>query len=129
MGSGVASVLFVALGGAIGGMGRFAVSNLLARQFGTHFPWGTFAVNISGAFAAGWLLGILGLPSGQIPTSLWLLTVVGALGGYTTVSSFSLQTLALWQSGYPQRAIANVLGTCLLGFAMVSLGWWLGERL
>lgn len=120
--SSVGGFLLVVLGGAIGGMGRFAVSNLIARYLGKAFPWGTLAVNVSGAFIAGWLLGKLNIPVGQMP-SLWLFTVVGLLGGYTTVSSFSLQTIELWQSGLASRAAANVGTTLLLGLAMVLLGW------
>lgn len=121
MGYGVTNIMLVALGGALGGMGRFAVSNLLAHYLGKAFPWGTLAVNASGAFIAGWLLGTLGLPNA--PSSLWLFTVVGLLGGYTTVSSFSLQTLELWQSGKPVLACMNTCATLLLGLAMVTLGW------
>ena len=123
MGLGLTSVLLVALGGAIGGMGRFAVSNLLARYLGKAFPWGTLAVNASGALLAGWLLGSLDIASA--PSPLWLFTVAGLLGGYTTVSSFSLQTIELWQGGQPLRASVNVGATLLLGLAMVSLGWLL----
>jgi CrcB protein len=118
---GLTSVLLVALGGALGGMGRFAVSNLLAHYLGKAFPWGTLAVNASGAFIAGWLLGTQGLPS--VPSPLWLLTVVGLLGGYTTVSSFSLQTIELWQSGQTLRASINIGATLLFGLVMVTLGW------
>ncbi|EHJ92774.1 fluoride efflux transporter CrcB [Vreelandella boliviensis] len=121
MGHGLTSVLFVALGGALGGMGRFAVSNVLARYLGKTFPWGTLVVNTSGAFLAGWLLGNQGLPSA--PSPLWLFTVVGLLGGYTTVSSFSLQTIELWQSDQRLHASVNVGTTLLLGLAMVTLGW------
>lgn len=121
MGHGLTSVLLVALGGALGGMGRFVISNLLARYLGKAFPWGTLAVNASGAFLAGWLLGSLGIASA--PSPLWLFTVAGLLGGYTTVSSFSLQTIELWQGGQPLRAGVNVAATLLLGIAMVSLGW------
>lgn len=121
MGHGLLSVLLVGIGGALGGMGRFAVSNLLARYLGKAFPWGTLAVNASGAFLAGWLLGSLGIANA--PSSLWLFTVAGLLGGYTTVSSFSLQTIELWQGGQPLHAGVNVAATLLLGIAMVSLGW------
>ncbi|TVP46224.1 MAG: fluoride efflux transporter CrcB [Halomonas sp.] len=121
---GVTSILLVALGGALGGMGRFAVSNLLARYLGKAFPWGTLVVNASGAFLAGWLLGILTIPAGQM-SPLWLFTVIGLLGGYTTVSSFSLQTIELWQSGQALRAASNVGATLLVGLAMVTLGWML----
>ncbi len=123
MGHGLTSVLLVALGGALGGMGRFAISNLLARCLGKAFPWGTLAVNASGAFLAGWLLGSLGIASA--PSPLWLFTVAGLLGGYTTVSSFSLQTIELWQGGQQLRAGINVGTTLLLGLAMVTLGWLL----
>ncbi len=121
MGYGLTNVLLVALGGALGGMGRFAVSNLMARYLGKAFPWGTLCVNASGAFVAGWLLGAQGLPATSSP--LWLFTVAGLLGGYTTVSSFSLQTIELWQSHQRLRASVNIGATLLLGLAMVTLGW------
>lgn len=121
MGFGLTNVLLVALGGALGGMGRFAVSNLLARYLGKAFPWGTLAVNASGAFLAGWLLGSLGIDNA--PSSLWLFTIVGLLGSYTTVSSFSLQTIELWQGGHAPHAAVNVAATLSLGLAMVVLGW------
>lgn len=122
MGSSVGAFVLVALGGAMGGMGRFAISNLMARYLGKAFPWGTLVVNASGAFIAGWLLGRLGLPSTPL-SSLWLFTIVGLLGGYTTVSSFSLQTIELWQSEQLLRASVNIVTTLLLGLAMVTLGW------
>lgn len=65
MGHGLTSVLLVALGGALGGMGRFGVSNLMARWWGKAFPWGTLVVNASGAFIAGYLLASLGIPNAQ----------------------------------------------------------------
>ncbi|PCF97032.1 fluoride efflux transporter FluC [Vreelandella nigrificans] len=123
MGHGFASLLLVALGGALGGMGRFAVSNLIAHLLGKAFPWGTLIVNASGALIAGWLLGYYGMPAAQ---PLWLFAVAGLLGGYTTVSSFSLQTLELWQSGHSLRAAINIAATLILGLAMGTLGWLLG---
>jgi CrcB protein len=125
MGYGLTNVLLVALGGALGGMGRFAVSNLMARYLGKAFPWGTLVVNTSGALVAGWLLGSQGLPA--ISSPLWLFTVAGLLGGYTTVSSFSLQTIELWQSNQRLLASVNIGATLLLGLAMVTLGWVLSE--
>ncbi|CEP34934.1 MULTISPECIES: fluoride efflux transporter CrcB [unclassified Halomonas] len=122
MGYGLTSVLLVALGGMLGGMGRFGVSNLMARWLGKAFPWGTLAVNASGAFIAGCLLGSQGIPSDQ-PSPVWLFMVAGLLGGYTTVSSFSLQTIELWQSGQALRAALNMGTTLLLGLVMVVLGW------
>ncbi|RME95609.1 MAG: fluoride efflux transporter CrcB [Alphaproteobacteria bacterium] len=109
-------VLWVALGSALGGGCRFLVSGLVARRFGETFPWGTMAVNVTGAYGIGFLSvmaqsgGIFDRPEAK------LLVVTGFLGSYTTVSSFSLQTLALAQDGQFGRAAANVilsLGLCL----------------
>ncbi|QTF92877.1 fluoride efflux transporter CrcB [Halomonas sp. BM-2019] len=125
MGIGASSLLLVAVGGALGGMGRLAVTNLFSHWLGTRFPWGTLVVNLTGALVAGWWAARLGIPTTLELSSAWLALVVGLLGGYTTVSSFSLQTLTLWQSGHPRRAVANVLATCVAGLAMAALGWWL----
>ena len=126
MGFGASSLLLVAVGGALGGMGRLAVTNLFTHWLGVRFPWGTLVVNLTGALVAGWLAARLGVPTTIEFSSAWLALVVGLLGGYTTVSSFSLQTLSLWQGGHPRRALGNVLATCLAGLALAGLGWWLG---
>ncbi|MFC7366951.1 MULTISPECIES: fluoride efflux transporter CrcB [Vreelandella] len=123
MGHGITGLLLVALGGALGGMGRFAVSNIMAHLLGNAFPWGTLIVNASGALIAGWLLGYFDM---LITQPLWLFTIAGLLGGYTTVSSFSLQTLELWQRGQAPRAALNIAATLVLGLAMAILGWLLG---
>ena len=122
------SFLLVALGGALGGMGRFAISNLLAKKYGQQFPWGTLFVNASGALAAGWLLGTLGFPE-HGASSLWLMGVTGLLGGYTTVSSFSLQTLGLWRNGHSISALINIIATLLLGLCLAYVGWLLSGSL
>ncbi len=124
MGHGITSLLLVALGGALGGLGRFAISNTMARLLGNAFPWGTLVVNASGALLAGWLLGVYGVPNTQ---PFWLFALAGLLGGYTTVSSFSLQTLELWQRGQAMRAALNMVATLLLGVATAALGWWLAQ--
>ncbi|MBA2779753.1 fluoride efflux transporter FluC [Billgrantia kenyensis] len=118
-------LLMVAVGGALGGMLRLAVSNLLARLAGAGFPWGTLVVNLSGALLAGILAGSFGVPHGEAAAA-WLFLVIGVLGGYTTVSSLSLQSLALWQSGRHGAALANLSLTLGAGLALAALGWWLG---
>lgn len=123
MDAGMASLFLIALGGALGGMGRFAVSNAAAKRLGKAFPWGTLIVNASGALLAGWLLAHYGL---QHHDPIWAFAIIGLLGGYTTVSSFSLQTLELYQSGQAARAALNVASTLGLGLLMATLGWWLG---
>lgn len=126
MDTGMASLFLIALGGALGGMGRFAVSNAAAKRLGKVFPWGTLIVNASGALLAGWLLAHYGL---QHHDTTWAFAIIGLLGGYTTVSSFSLQTLELYQSGQAARAALNVASTLGLGLLMATLGWWLGGGL
>lgn len=121
----MSGLFWVAIGGALGGMGRLALSNLMASRFGTHFPWGTLAVNLSGAFAAGVVARALGLTDESYLSASWLLLVIGVLGGYTTVSSLSLQTLTLWLSDHHRLAALNLLGTCMAGLVLSALGWWL----
>ncbi|MBZ5486117.1 CrcB family protein [Halomonas aquamarina] len=125
MGQGVMNVLLVALGGALGGAGRLAISNLMAHWLGKAFPWGTLVVNTTGALAAGWLLGWQGLS--DTASVLWLFSIAGLLGGYTTVSSFSLQTLELWHGGQAGRAALNAGATMTLGIVMATLGWALSK--
>jgi CrcB protein len=112
----------VALGAGVGGAARQAVTNLCARAFGQALPWGTIAVNVAGSF----LIGVAGAAWSR-DTTLWPLIVTGMLGGFTTVSSFSLQTLALAQGGKVGGALANIalslvlgLGAAALGFALVA---------
>jgi fluoride exporter len=120
----VIHVLAVVVGGAAGGMARFWVSGAVARRFGETFPWGTLVVNVTGAALIGVAAGLFlarDMASVSHP-SAWALLVVGVLGSYTTVSSFSLQTLALLRAGQPGRAAANVaasVGLCP-GFAAAA---------
>lgn len=123
--SGILAVFWVALGGAMGGMGRLAVGDLIGRFLGTRFPWGTLVVNLSGALAIGLVAGSLGLPDPGGDEPLWQFAAIGLLGGYTTVSSFSLQTLTLWQQGRRVMAVTNVSVTLVVGFMAMGLGWWL----
>ncbi|MFY0992939.1 fluoride efflux transporter FluC [Halomonas sp. C05BenzN] len=125
MGIGLTGLLLVAGGGALGGMGRLALSRLVARHLGAAFPWGTLAVNLSGALLMGMLAGVLGpsTPGGDGP--VWQFLAIGLLGGYTTVSSLSLQTLTLWQQGRTHAALANLLVTLVVGLLALVFGWWL----
>ncbi|WP_346796871.1 CrcB family protein [Halomonas sp. Bachu 37] len=120
---------WVMLGGALGGVARVAVSNTLARWIGTAFPWGTLVVNLSAAFLIGLAAGILLSPDLSTTPQAWTLLAAGLLGGYSTVSSLSLQTLSLWQEGRLLAAISNMTISCLGGIALAAAGWWLGGRL
>ncbi|MFC2991644.1 fluoride efflux transporter CrcB [Halomonas tibetensis] len=123
------SLLLVAAGGGLGGMLRVAVGNAVSRRLGVAFPWGTLAVNLSGSLMIGLLAGLLGPPLPGEVGSAWSLLAIGLLGGYTTVSTFSLQTLTLWQEGRPRMALANVLATLVPGLCAVAAGAWLAGGL
>ena len=118
--------LAVALGSALGGVARYGLSGLVARSFGETFPWGTLIVNVLGSFLIGFVATLAG-PDGRVLVSpvtrqFWM---PGIFGGFTTFSSFSLQTLSLAQDGEWTRALANVT----LSVALCLLGVWLGASL
>lgn len=110
--------LLIALGGAIGSVARFAISGSVATQFGDTFPWGTFIVNATGSFVIGFFATLTG-PEGRVFASSHSrqFFMTGVCGGYTTFSSFSLQTLHLARDGEWFRAGAYTVGsviTCLV---------------
>lgn len=120
--------LWIAIGGALGSMARFACSELSVHLFGAAFPWGTLAVNVIGSFVIGFFASFTG-PGGAWAASLdaRLFITVGICGGFTTFSSFSLQTLALFRGGEAGLALANVAGSVILCLATVWLGHAAGD--
>lgn len=122
MGLSMMSWMAIAVGAAFGGMARLAVSELCASLFGAAFPWGTLVVNVIGSFAIGVLAVWLHWP--LVDTPLAALLIAGVLGGFTTVSSFSLQTLSLREERHSRWALLNVVLTLVLGIAAAALGWW-----
>ncbi len=116
--------LFVMLGGAIGTGARFWLSGAVAARYDDAFPLGTVLVNVTGCFVVG-LLATLCEPSGRLltsPTTRQFL-VLGICGGYTTFSSFTLQTLDLARDGDWFRAGLNVL----ISVVLCLLATWLGR--
>ena len=115
--------LWIAIGSALGGMARFALSGFVANQFGATFPWGTIIVNITGSFVIGFVHTLTG-PDGRVFASgtsrQFMMT--GILGGYTTFSSFSLQTLNLANDGEWARAGGNVMFSVVCCLVAVWLG-------
>lgn len=113
---------WVALGSALGGVARYALTRL-TLGYSANFPWGTILVNITGCFIIGFF-GTFTLASGRFAVSdnMRLFVMVGICGGYTTFSSFSLQTFDLLRSGEWARASANVLLSVILCFSAVALG-------
>jgi len=124
----------VIVGSALGGMARFWLADAVSRRLGERFPWGTLAVNASGALAIGMLAALMtGASGGEAAGAAWHFAVLGFLGSYTTVSSFSLQTLALLHDRAWRRATANIvlsLGLCLSAAGVGLLaGAWLARSL
>jgi fluoride exporter len=120
------TVLWVALGSAIGGAGRYWCSGLIAQAIGETFPWGTLAVNVVGSLLIGLVAALAG-PDGRllISTPARQFVMIGVLGGFTTFSSFSLQTLSLAQDGEWWPAAGNILASIVL----CLLGAWAGHAL
>lgn len=114
--------LLVMIGGALGTLARYAVS-VLALPISRELPWGTIAINVTGSFIIGFF-GTLTLAHGRYPLSesLRLFVMVGVCGGYTTFSSFSLQTLDLLRSGAMLRAGINIAASVVLCVAAVAIG-------
>lgn len=110
------------VGGALGTLGRFAVS-VAAAPISRDLPWGTIIINVTGSFLIG-LFGTLTLATGRFPASenLRLFVMIGICGGYTTFSSFSLQTLDLMRNGAALRAGVNIAASVALCVAAVAFG-------
>ena len=116
--------LWVALGGAFGASGRFWVSSWVNKQTDFSFPAGTLLVNVLGSFLFGFLFGLLFSLAG-LREPLRLLVLVGALGAFTTFSTFSFETIRLLEEGLVLTAVVNVLASCIL----CLLGVWLGLQI
>jgi len=116
-------ILLVALGSAAGGVARWAVAGWLDARFGPTYSWGTLAVNLLG----GLCIGLVAAMNDR--EAVRLLLVVGVLGGFTTFSSYSLQTLTLLQQGRLVAAASYAVGSMLLCLAACWAGWAIGRGL
>ncbi len=107
--------IWVALGGALGTTGRYWLSGLVARLIGETFPWGTLVINVTGSLLIGFIAALTG-PDGRFfaGSTARQFMMIGICGGYTTFSSFSLQTLNLANDGEWLYACANVVSSVLL---------------
>jgi CrcB protein len=121
----VAVYLWVALGGALGSVARFALGNAATMALGPAFPWGTLAINVLGSFVIAAFGGLA--TRWALPFEARAFVTVGICGGFTTFSSFSLQTVELAKSGHTGRAalyvaasVALCLLACTAGFVSAS---------
>ncbi len=116
-------LFWIFVGSGLGGLARYALSGFIAHRFGETFPYGTLCVNVLGSFLIGFF-ATLTEPGGRLLAGATArhFVMAGLLGGFTTYSSFSLQTLALAREGEWLRAGANAGGTFVLCFLSVWLG-------
>ena len=116
--------VWIAIGGALGSVARYGCSSLAARWIGETFPWGTLIVNVAGSFVIGLFATLTG-PDGRVLASpdARQFVMVGLCGGYTTFSSFSLQTLNLVRDGDFVQAGLNVVLSVVVCLAAVWLGY------
>lgn len=119
-------VIWVSLGSVLGGMARFWLSGFVARRVGETFPWGTMVINVSGAFFIGVLAASAAGHGAFAAARPWQFAVVGFLGCYTTVSSFSLQTLSLARDSELSLAVWNMVLSLSLSLFAVAVGFAAG---
>jgi CrcB protein len=120
--------LAVGIGAFLGANARFLVAGWAADRLGTAFPYGTLVINVSGSFAIGLFLTLIG---GRFvtPPIVRLFIAVGFLGGYTTFSTYAFESLALLQARASVAALLNVVGSVILGLLAVVLGSIVGRLL
>ena len=118
----------VALGGAIGSMGRFWLAGAMAALTGPRFPWGTLLINVLGSALIGLVAGLTLTPArmGMHP-DLRIFLMTGVCGGFTTFSAFSLQTLELMQAGDVVPAMGYAIGSVVLCVIATYAAWALGR--
>src|SRR5262249_13319514 len=122
----MASYVWIAIGSALGGMARYWCSGIVARLVGETFPWGTLLINVLGSFVIGFFATLTG-PDGRllVPSVVRQFVMIGICGGYTTFSSFSLQTLNLANDSEYLYAGLNIV----LSVVLCLLAVWLGSVL
>ena len=119
-------VLAVAAFGATGALARYGLDRLIEHHVVTVFPWSTFVINMTGSFAAGVAVAVL-VDRHDVPAWVRTGVVVGFLGAYTTFSTFTYESLRLWQDGSVLLAVWNMVGSVLIGMIAVCLGFLLGR--
>jgi len=119
--------LVIGLGGAIGSAARHGVNVAITHTIGRSVPYATAAVNISGCFTIGLLAGLVAHGRLTLSPTLRAFIFVGILGGFTTFSSFGLDTLTLATTGDRWLALWNVAGQVVIGIGAVFAGFYLGR--
>ncbi len=122
------TIVAIAIAGAFGALARYGVDGFVSRRLLAAFPWGTFVVNITGAFVLGLLMTLM---TEQLSAAPWLRSAltIGLLGAYTTFSTLSYETYRLLEDGAVGLAAANMLGSMAAGLFAVYLGVVAGRAL
>jgi len=118
----IQKTIFIALAGLVGTLVRYWLAGFVARQYGETFPWGTLTVNLVGSFLAGAMYYLAQERFLMSPT-LRTIIFIGLLGGFTTFSSYGLQTFTLLRDGQIGLATLNVAVSNVLGLLMVWAGY------
>jgi len=121
-------ILLVGLGGFVGTLFRYWLSGVIARRYGETFPLGTLVVNAIGCFIIGFLFYFFYDRSLTTPTARTVV-LIGVIGGFTTFSSYGLQTFTLLRDGELFLALVNVVASNALGLALVWLGYILAKAI
>ncbi len=121
-------ILFIGIAGLVGTLARYGLSGIIARRFGETFPTGTLVVNVSGCFLAGVLVYLL-QERFMVNPEIRIAAMIGFLGGFTTFSSYGLQTFTLLQDGEFAFAALNVIASNVLGLLTVWAGYTLAKLL
>lgn len=119
------NVFLVGIGGGAGSIARYLIAQLFSGEEGS-FPWATMLVNVAGSFTIGLVAGFLAT---RMNDAVRLALVVGFLGGFTTFSAFSNETVALVRGGAAALGLVNVVLSMLLGVAAAVIGVLVGEAL
>ncbi|MDF2867974.1 MAG: crcB 2 [Gammaproteobacteria bacterium] len=120
-------LLLIAIGSALGGVLRYLVSQGIHILLGRNFPYGTLSVNLLGCLLMGLLFVLILEKFQQLAPGLRPLLLIGLLGGFTTFSSFTIETINLWESEKPLRALINILTTTIGCITATWLGVLLGR--
>ncbi|MGK2852270.1 MAG: fluoride efflux transporter FluC [Candidatus Limnocylindrales bacterium] len=121
-------LVLIALGGAAGATTRYLIDTWISERAGGAFPWGTFAINVSGSLLLG-LLFALAIERGVLPASVRGPVLIGFIGAYTTFSTLMLESWRLIEGGAIALGLANLVGSSVIGMVALAGGLMIGRAL